>query len=149
MLRNPTRSARTSVKKRRFGPLPREISTIGQGTWYIDQEDRASAIATLRRGLDLGMNHIDTAEMYGTGAAEELVGEAIVGRRDDVFLVCASTECLPVGDADGLREIACSPQDRPAGLLSAALARPAPAGGNVRGFGGASPRGQDPFLWRE
>ncbi len=46
-----------------------------------------TAIAALRRGLDLGMTHIDTAEMYGSGAAEELVGEAIAGRRDEVFLV--------------------------------------------------------------
>src|SRR3546814_20861645 len=42
---------------------------------------------TLFRSLDLGMNHIDTAEMYGSGAAENVVGEAIRGRRDDVFLV--------------------------------------------------------------
>jgi diketogulonate reductase-like aldo/keto reductase len=58
---------------------------IGQGTWYIDSGDRASAIAALRRGLDLGMNHIDTAEMYGD--AETVVAEAIAGRRDEVFLV--------------------------------------------------------------
>ena len=48
---------------------------------------RATAIAALRRGLDLGMTHIDTAEMYGAGRAEELVGAAIAGRRDEVFLV--------------------------------------------------------------
>ena len=48
--------------------------------------DRAAAIAALRRGLDAGMTHIDTAEMYGSGAVEELVGEAIAGRRDEVFL---------------------------------------------------------------
>jgi diketogulonate reductase-like aldo/keto reductase len=60
---------------------------IGQGTWHLEQADRKSAIATLQRGLDLGMDHIDTAEMYGSGAAEELVGEAIAGRRDEVFLV--------------------------------------------------------------
>jgi diketogulonate reductase-like aldo/keto reductase len=58
---------------------------IGQGTWYIDSGDRASAVAALRRGLDLGMNHIDTAEMYGD--AETMVAEAIAGRRDEVFLV--------------------------------------------------------------
>ena len=46
-----------------------------------------TAIAALRRGLDLGMTHIDTAEMYGSGAAEKLVGAAIDGRRDEVFLV--------------------------------------------------------------
>jgi diketogulonate reductase-like aldo/keto reductase len=60
---------------------------IGQGTWYIEQADSKRAIAALRRGLDLGMTHIDTAEMYGSGAAETLVGEAIAGRRDEVFLV--------------------------------------------------------------
>ena len=80
MLRNPKRSARTSVQKRRFGPLQREVSIIGQGTWYIEEGDPASAIAALRRGIDLGMNHIDTAEMYGAGAAEELVGERSVQR---------------------------------------------------------------------
>jgi len=48
---------------------------IGQGTWYIDNADRRSAIAALRRGLDLGLTHIDTAEMYGSGAAEEVVAE--------------------------------------------------------------------------
>ena len=52
-----------------------------------DARDRREAVAALRRGLDLGMNHIDTAEMYGDGAAEAVVGEAIAGRRDEVFLV--------------------------------------------------------------
>src|ERR1700748_1083051 len=75
------------MERRRFGSTQREVPIIGQGTWYIDEAHRASAIATLRRGLDLAMTHSDTAEMYGMGAAEELVGEAIVGRRDEVFLV--------------------------------------------------------------
>jgi len=60
---------------------------IGQGTWYIESGNRAAAVAALRLGLDLGMTHIDTAEMYGSGAAEALVGEAIAGRREEVFLV--------------------------------------------------------------
>lgn len=72
---------------RRFGPAGREVAVIGQGTWYIESGDRASAVAALRRGLDLGMTHTDTAEMYGSGAAEEMVAEAIAGRRDEVFLV--------------------------------------------------------------
>jgi diketogulonate reductase-like aldo/keto reductase len=71
----------------RFGPLNRQVAVIGQGTWYDENDDRASAIAALRRGLDLGMKHIDTAEMYLSGAAEEWVAEAIIGRRDEVFLV--------------------------------------------------------------
>jgi diketogulonate reductase-like aldo/keto reductase len=58
---------------------------IGQGTWYIDRGDRKSAVAALRRGIDLGMTHIDTAEMYGD--AELVIADAIAGRRDDIFLV--------------------------------------------------------------
>ena len=75
------------MEHRRFGPTKREVAVIGQGTWYLDGGHRGSAIAALRRGLDLGLTHLDTAEMYGSGAAEELVAEAIDGRRDDVFLV--------------------------------------------------------------
>ena len=104
MLRNATHGTRTSVRRRRFGPLQREVSVIGQGTWYIDRDDRASAIAALRRGLDLGMNHIDTAEMYGAGAAELMVGEAIAGRRDEVFLV---TKVLPEHASEQGTRIAC------------------------------------------
>lgn len=73
------------MERRRFGPTNREVSVIGQGTWYLESGDRASAIAAVRRGLDLGMTHIDTAEYYGE--AEDLVGQAISGRRDEVFLV--------------------------------------------------------------
>jgi diketogulonate reductase-like aldo/keto reductase len=80
-------SEEKTMDQRPFGPTGREVAVIGQGTWYIEQADAAMAIAALRRGLDLGMNHIDTAEMYGSGAAEKLVGEAIAGRRDEVFLV--------------------------------------------------------------
>jgi diketogulonate reductase-like aldo/keto reductase len=75
------------MEYRPFGPTKRQVPVIGQGTWYIESGDRESAIAALRRGLDLGMTHIDTAEMYGSGAAETMVGEAIAGRRDEVFLV--------------------------------------------------------------
>jgi diketogulonate reductase-like aldo/keto reductase len=75
------------MEQRRFGLTEREVSVIGQGTWYIDSQDRAIVIAALHRGLELGMTHIDTAEMYGSGAAEEIVAEAIAGRRDEVFLV--------------------------------------------------------------
>jgi diketogulonate reductase-like aldo/keto reductase len=53
----------------------------------MEHDSRTGAIAALRRGLDLGMSHIDTAELYGRGEVEELVGEAIAGRRDEVFLV--------------------------------------------------------------
>jgi len=75
------------MQRRAFGPTGREVAVIGMGTWNFEHAPRAAAIAALRRGLDFGMDHIDTAEMYGSGAAEELVGEAIAGRRDEVFLV--------------------------------------------------------------
>ena len=72
------------MQKRRFGGVD-DVSVIGQGTWQLPTARRSEAVAALRRGLDDGMTHIDTAEMY-TGA-EEIVGEAIAGRREDVFLV--------------------------------------------------------------
>ena len=75
------------MERRPFGPTGREVAVIGQGTWYIEDAERPAAVAGLRRGLELGMTHIDTAELYGTGAAEEVVAEAIAGRRDEVFLV--------------------------------------------------------------
>ena len=75
------------MQKRRFGYTDSDVSIIGQGTWYIDEGGRRTAVAALRRGLELGMNHIDTAEMYGSGEAETIVGEAISGRRSEAFLV--------------------------------------------------------------
>ena len=75
------------MKRHPFGSTKHQVAVIGQGTWYIETAERRSAIAALRRGLDLGMTHIDTAEMYGSGDAEEVVAEAIIGRRDQVFLV--------------------------------------------------------------
>src|SRR5580692_3040913 len=70
---------------RQFGSTGKQVSVIGQGTWYIDRGHRQSAVAALRRGIDLGMTHIDTAEMYGD--AELVIAEAIAGRRDEIFLV--------------------------------------------------------------
>src|SRR5690349_17292101 len=75
------------MERRSFDGAGRDVAVVGQGTWYIERGARAAAVAALRRGLDLGMTHIDTAEMYGSGAAESLVGEAIAGRREEVFLV--------------------------------------------------------------
>ena len=75
------------MHQRPFGPTRRLVPVVGQGTWMLEEADRRAAVAALRQGLDLGMTHIDTAEMYGDGAAEELVSEAISGRRDEVFLV--------------------------------------------------------------
>jgi diketogulonate reductase-like aldo/keto reductase len=75
------------MELRAFGNTGWQVPAIGQGTWRMERDDRAHAIAALRRGLDLGMTHIDTAELYGDGRVEELVGEAIAGRREEVFLV--------------------------------------------------------------
>jgi diketogulonate reductase-like aldo/keto reductase len=75
------------MDRRRFGNAARDVAVLGQGTWDIERDRRPAALAALRRGLDLGMTHIDTAEMYGAGAAEKLVAEAIAGRRDQVFIV--------------------------------------------------------------
>jgi diketogulonate reductase-like aldo/keto reductase len=74
-----------ALQKRKFGSGGPDVTIIGQGTWYIDRGDRRSAVAALRRGIELGMTHIDTAEMYGD--AELVIADAIAGRRDDVFLV--------------------------------------------------------------
>jgi diketogulonate reductase-like aldo/keto reductase len=73
------------MQYRPFGPTGQRVSVIGLGTWYIDHGDRRQAIAALKAGLDAGINHVDTAEMYGD--AELVIAEAIAGRRDDVFLV--------------------------------------------------------------
>ena len=77
------------VTTRRFGSNGVDVPVIGQGTWMIDGTDarEREAVETLRAGIDLGLTHIDTAEMYGNGRAEELVGQAIAGRRSEVFLV--------------------------------------------------------------
>ena len=70
-------------------PAGERVPAFGMGTWYMGENraTRAEEMATLRLGLELGASLIDTAEMYGEGLAEQLVGEAIVGRRDEVFLV--------------------------------------------------------------
>jgi len=73
------------MKHKKFGRTGHDVSVVGQGTWYLDRGDRKQAIAALRRGIDLGMTHIDTAEMYGD--AELVIAEAIAGRRDETWLV--------------------------------------------------------------
>ncbi|GJE60186.1 aldo/keto reductase [Methylobacterium trifolii] len=70
---------------RRFGPTGIRVPVIGQGTWRIDSAERDGAVAALRAGIDAGMTHIDTAEMYGE--AEAIVGEAIAGLREELVLV--------------------------------------------------------------
>jgi diketogulonate reductase-like aldo/keto reductase len=75
------------MQRRKFGSAGFDVPVIGQGSWRIDESGRSAAVSALKRGLDLGMTHIDTAEMYGNGDAEKIVGEAIAGRRDELVLV--------------------------------------------------------------
>ena len=84
------------MERQCFGTTKVEVPVIGQGTWYIDSTDRRSAVAALRRGLDLGLTHIDIAEMYGSGAAEEVVAEAIAGRREGSFSSRKSFPRMPL-----------------------------------------------------
>jgi diketogulonate reductase-like aldo/keto reductase len=74
------------LKQKKFGNNGPGVSVIGQGTWYLDHGDRKAAIAALRRGVETGMTHIDTAEMYGD--AELVIADAIAGLpREKLFLV--------------------------------------------------------------
>lgn len=74
------------MERRSFGWTRELVPVIGQGTWRMERGDRATVVTAIRKGLDAGVTHVDTAEIYGDGAVEELVGEAIAGRRDEVFL---------------------------------------------------------------
>ena len=94
------------MRTRKLGTTGAELTTVGLGTWAIggpwdwgwgEQDDRQS-LATIQRALDLGVNWIDTAAVYGLGHAEEIVAQAIGGRREEIFLV---TKCGQVWDAEG------------------------------------------------
>jgi len=74
------------VRHRRFGPLDVDVPVIGLGTWQMEANDRDGAIYAIRRAIELGMVHIDTAESYGRGAVEEIVGEALAGYRSEAFV---------------------------------------------------------------
>jgi diketogulonate reductase-like aldo/keto reductase len=78
-----------NMRTRRFGSLPDEVPIVGQGTWQMAEgRDNATEIAALRAGIARGLTHIDTAEMYGSGRAEQLIAEAIRGiPRRDLFIV--------------------------------------------------------------
>lgn len=75
------------METRPFGPTGKLVPAYGQGTWQMEGDDHSSAISALQAGIDLGMTHIDTAELYGSGRVEALVAEAIAGRRDKLYLV--------------------------------------------------------------
>src|SRR5919109_2968440 len=90
--------------RKKFGPVEVLVPDMGQGTWNMEHDDRREAIAALRRGLDLGLTHIDTAEMYGSGEVEKLVAKAILHRRDEVFLV---SKVLPSNGSRAGTKAAC------------------------------------------
>lgn len=75
------------MQTRPFGPTDAQVPVLGIGTWKMENDDRAKALAAIRRAVDLGMTHVDTAELYGSGRVETMVGEALAGIRDRVFLV--------------------------------------------------------------
>ncbi len=76
------------MKTRAFGPTGVSLPVIGQGTWRMENDDRQSCIAALRRGIELGMTHLDTAELYGSGRVEhDIVREVVKGVREKLYLV--------------------------------------------------------------
>jgi len=75
------------MEKAPFGYTQIDVARIGQGTWNIEKAKLKQITDALHRGIDLGMSHIDTAEMYGSGAAEQVLGQALRGKREQVYLV--------------------------------------------------------------
>jgi diketogulonate reductase-like aldo/keto reductase len=100
--------ARTLAAMNRSVALPDQtrVPALGQGTWRMGEDSRLrqQEITALRAGIDLGMTLVDTAEMYGDGATETLVGAALAGRRDQVFLV---SKVYPHNAGRGRLERAC------------------------------------------
>jgi diketogulonate reductase-like aldo/keto reductase len=89
---------------REFGSTHQQVARVGQGTWKIEASAADAAATALRRGLDLGLTHIDTAEMYGSGTSERVIATAIEGRREEVFLV---SKVLPSNAAKKAAVAAC------------------------------------------
>jgi len=87
--RTSTPSEAEALEKRELGRTGEKVSVIGMGTWKVGDasgDDRRSEIQAMRKGIELGMTFIETAEMYGYGRAEKLVGEATHDLRDEVFI---------------------------------------------------------------
>lgn len=75
------------MQQRKFGSTPYRVAAIGQGTWNMEGDDPVEVLAALRRGIVLGMTHIDTAELYGSGRVEELIAPVVAESRKNLFLV--------------------------------------------------------------
>ena len=113
-------------------PSGEAVPVFGLGTWRMgeDARRRKDEVAALRLGIELGVTLIDTAEMYGNGGAEEIVAEAVGGRRDELFIV---SKVLPsnASRAQHHRRLRAQPEaarHRPHRPLPAALARQHAAG---------------------
>lgn len=70
-----------------FGPTGIDLPVLGQGTWNLEHDDAGQALAALEAGIDAGLTHIDTAELYGNGRVETLLGPLVARRRDELYLV--------------------------------------------------------------
>lgn len=92
------------MRRSRFGTSGPLVSAVGQGTFLMEHDEPGSVTAALQAGLDHGMNHIDTAELYGAGRVEELIGEALIGRREQAFLV---SKVLPQNATRSATVLAC------------------------------------------
>lgn len=75
------------MRVRKLGSGGSSVPVLGIGTWNMERDDRKASIEAIRRAIELGMTHVDTAELYGSGQVETMVGEAIAGLRDRCFLV--------------------------------------------------------------
>src|SRR5574338_935361 len=75
------------MQRRSFGWTGVQVPVIGQGTWNMEGDSAGGVLAALQAGLDEGMTHLDTAELYGSGRVESLLARVIAGRREEVFLV--------------------------------------------------------------
>ncbi len=75
------------MQTRRFGPLELDVPVLGIGTWKMEDDDEADVIRAIQRAVDIGASHVDTAEMYGSGRVEQVVGKALADRRDRTYLV--------------------------------------------------------------
>lgn len=74
------------MQTRAFGSTGVSVPVIGIGTWQMERDDAPAAVAAIERAIERGMTHVDTAEMYGNGRVEELVAQAIAGKREQIFL---------------------------------------------------------------
>lgn len=70
-----------------FGPAAVDLPVLGQGTWNLEHDDADAALAALETGIDAGLTHIDTAELYGSGRVETLIGPLVARRRDELYVV--------------------------------------------------------------